>query len=77
MAKPSEFQKGSALWDKETVRERIQKIPELIDLLGGFNQVKFRLALDYDPALPNAPFSLEFVPVIPTQSAHMDSLSGK
>ena len=50
---------GTASWPKETVRERIQKIPEVIDLLGGFDRVRFTLTLTYDPNCPDASFLLK------------------
>ena len=62
-----EVQVGTASWPKELVPERIQRILETIDLLGGFDNVKFRLALDYDPTRPAAPFTLAYVPVVPDQ----------
>ena len=64
MIQTGEVQVGTASWSKELVPERIQRIPEAIDLLGGFDNVKFRLALDYDPTMPAAPFTLAYVPVV-------------
>lgn len=50
---------GSASWPKETVCERIKKIPEVIDSLGGFEKIKFKIGIDYDPELPRSQFTLD------------------
>lgn len=50
-----------AAWPRETMKERIGQISEMIDIDGGFDKVKFRIVLEYDPKFERAIFSVREV----------------